>query len=139
VYSRISVAVDGSNHALKAFEKALEMAEHFNSSLDIIHVIDDSAYGTDSAEAFESVEKLKARGQKLVDDYKGRALEKNLKVRGLVEVGDPSQTIIETAEQNNSDLIIIGSRGLGLFKELLLGSVSHKVALHSKCPVMMVR
>lgn len=57
----------------------------------------------------------------------------------LLKLGDYAQVIIDTADQNNYDLIVMGSRGLSVFKELLLGSVSFKVMHHAKCPVMVVR
>ena len=134
------MAVDGSDHAERAFDKSVNLAHHFDSSLDVVHVIDDSAYGADSAEAYEAIEGLKVKGMKLLDKYKSKAQGSNLKqVRTFLEVGNPAKSIIERASQNNSDLIIVGSRGLGLFKELLIGSVSSKVSQHAKCQVMMVR
>lgn len=57
----------------------------------------------------------------------------------LLKKGDAAQRIIETARDENCDLIVLGHRGMGAFKELLLGSVSHKVAIHAGCPVLVVR
>ncbi|WKT79177.1 universal stress protein [Lysinibacillus fusiformis] len=52
--------------------------------------------------------------------------------------GDPSHQILEYAKEHEQELIIIGSRGLSGMKELMLGSVSHKVAQLSKCSVLIV-
>jgi len=57
----------------------------------------------------------------------------------MIKQGDPAQIIIEIANRQNYDLIIMGSRGMSAFKELLLGSVSLKVMHHASCPVMVVR
>jgi nucleotide-binding universal stress UspA family protein len=54
-------------------------------------------------------------------------------------LGDYAQVIINTISENNYDLIVMGSRGLSVFKKLLLGSVSFKVMHHAKCSVIVVR
>jgi nucleotide-binding universal stress UspA family protein len=55
------------------------------------------------------------------------------------EIGEPSEQILEVARAGGFDHIVIGSRGLSLVKELLLGSVSERVARKSTCPVTLVR
>lgn len=57
----------------------------------------------------------------------------------VIETGDASSEILHYADKNNIDLIVIGARGLGKFKQLLLGSVSNKVITHSHCPVLIVK
>ena len=53
--------------------------------------------------------------------------------------GDPAEAILQCAEDENASLIVIGSRGVGDLKSLLLGSVSHKLVQHSKCPCLVVK
>ena len=53
--------------------------------------------------------------------------------------GDPAKNILETAQDKEADLIVIGTRGLGTLKGLLMGSVSQKVAQLSKCPCITVK
>jgi nucleotide-binding universal stress UspA family protein len=53
--------------------------------------------------------------------------------------GPPADAILRVAETEKHDLIVMGSRGLGLFQELLLGSVSERVLRHAKIPVLIVR
>ena len=60
-------------------------------------------------------------------------------VRMLLQEGDAAQRIMETAIEIKCELLLIGSRGRGGFKELLLGSVSHKVTNHASCPVLVVK
>ena len=52
-FSKILVAVDGSKYAKKAFDKSIYLAQKCDSKIDLIHVVDDSAYGGDNATAFE--------------------------------------------------------------------------------------
>ena len=65
--------------------------------------------------------------------------EKKLKITGGVMQGSPGQVIVETAEEWGADLIVMGSRGLGAWNRLLLGSVSNAVLHHAKCSVEIVR
>ena len=139
MFSRILVAVDGSESAKKAFEKSIYLAQKCNSQLDIIHVVLDFTYGGDSATTFELIEELKEKGMKLLEQCKSQAIKNNVLVETLLELGDHAQVIIDTANKGDYDLIIMGSRGLSPFKELLLGSVSFKVMHHARCPVMVVR
>lgn len=139
MFPRILVAVDGSESAKKAFEKSVSLAQICNSELDVIHVVVDSIYGGDSATTFDLIEELKERGRQLLEQCKSEAIRSNVKVRTLLQLGDHAQVIIDTANRNDYDLIIMGSRGLSPFKELLVGSVSLKVMHHARCPVMVVR
>lgn len=139
MFSRILVAVDGSESARKAFEMSVYLAQRCDSKLDIIHVVLDSVYGGDSAVAFDLIEELKEKGKKLLEECKGEAMRNSVQAETLLKIGDHAQVIIDTANKNNYDLIVMGSRGLGAFKELLLGSVSFKVMHHASCPVMVIR
>jgi nucleotide-binding universal stress UspA family protein len=56
-----------------------------------------------------------------------------------VQVGEPADEIVDLARLEGFDLIVVGSRGLGQVKELLVGSVSHKVVHMAPCPVLVVR
>jgi nucleotide-binding universal stress UspA family protein len=56
-----------------------------------------------------------------------------------LEVGKPVHTVLDAAERERIDLIVLGSRGRGLVQEVLLGSVSHQVITHAPCPVLVVR
>ena len=67
------------------------------------------------------------------------ALGGKLKITGEVLQGSPKQVIVERAEEWGADLIVMGSRGLGAWNRLLLGSVSNAVVHHAKCSVEIVR
>jgi nucleotide-binding universal stress UspA family protein len=88
--------------------------------------------------------------RKLLEDYKKEnqliltkcseiANNKGIKIETKLLQGNPSSVIIDFCENEKQDIIIMGSRGMGKFKELVLGSVSNKVLHHSSCPVMIVR
>ncbi|MCL7022525.1 hypothetical protein MKW94_013648 [Papaver nudicaule] len=61
------------------------------------------------------------------------------KVETLMIEGDPKDIICQAAEQMDTDLVVVGSRGLGQIKRAFLGSVSDYCAHHAKCPVLIVK
>jgi nucleotide-binding universal stress UspA family protein len=79
--------------------------------------------------------------QGLVDDAVALAKKSGITAAGLV--ADPAYSIVEAivqaASSHNIDLIVVGSRGLGGFKKLLIGSVSAAVVNHAHCSVLVVR
>ncbi len=60
-------------------------------------------------------------------------------VKKILQLGDPSDIIINTAEERQADLIVIGARGLGLIQEKIFGSVSHRVMTHAPCSTFIVK
>jgi len=138
VFSKILVAIDGSESAKKAFTKSLLLALKCNSKLDLVHVVQ-CELGGDSATTFELIEQLQAKAKIILDEYRKEAIKNNIPIEVMLKQGDPAQIIIEIANASNYDLIITGSRGMSAFKELLLGSVTLKVIHHVHCPVMVVR
>jgi len=138
---RILLASDGSNHAAKATETAIDLATQLpNANITIFHVRASSPKRGDLVRAKFDVETL-------VQQEAKQAIKTTLNkfhqagVRFMLEValGDPAIEIVQYAEKEKFDLIIIGSRGLNTLGEVLLGSVSHKVVHEAVCPVMVVK
>ena len=81
-----------------------------------------------------------AIGDYLLQSSKRVAAERGVKeVKGVVTDGDPAKAILDCAKIEGADLIVIGSRGLGDLKGLLVGSVSHKVCQLADCTCITVR
>lgn len=139
---KILVATDGSDNAKKALIEAKKMGEILGADIDIIKVIDEiiiNPYTTQQYHTMQTDEELKRLGEELLveslkffDDYKG-------KVDTKLRRGDPGNAIIKEVEKEGYDLIVMGSRGLGTFSRVLLGSVSNKVVNHVKTNVLIVR
>lgn len=138
MFSRMLVAVDGSESAKKAFEKSIYLAQKCNSKLDIVHVVQ-CELGGDSAITFDLMGELKTKAEKMLDEYKIQAEKSIILVEVIMTQGDPSQVIIDLAKTKRYDLIIMGTRGKNALHKLLIGSVSQKVMHHAICPVMVVR
>ncbi len=125
---RILVATDGSDHARKAIGYACDIASKYDAAIYLIHVI--SLPPTTHSEAF--FEPLRDHARKAGEDIIRKA-EKDARKKGIKNVqislvdGDPTSEILKYAEENDVDMIVLGSRGLGKLGMLMLGSVSHKV------------
>jgi Universal stress protein UspA and related nucleotide-binding proteins len=142
VFKRIVVAYDGSDHAIKALNTAIELAKAFNSKLDVVEVVDTAALlGMGFAPVpSDVIAQVYNKAQNDVEQAKKKAQEAGVKdVTSQVLEGDPATSIIEYASKNGADLIVIGSRGLSTFKRLILGSVSSKVVQESRVPVLVIK
>ena len=161
-------ATDGSKHAGKALRLAAELAGKFNAKLIVMHVMGQGKVPEELAHMAE-VEHLAGPAEvdttpprvpipqgglqsnsnqkihvfisdKLVEDAVDMARAKGVKdVQSIVENGDPSSRILETAEKHKVDMIVMGSRGLGNLKGLLVGSVSPKVNHLCPCTCVSVK
>jgi nucleotide-binding universal stress UspA family protein len=76
---------------------------------------------------------------KILERCKELASKSGINIHTVLLEGDPASKVIGYSEMEGFDIIIMGSRGTGKFKELILGSVSNKVIHHAKCSVMLVR
>lgn len=150
---RIIVPVDGSPSSEKALNYAILLARAYGAEMQIIHAIrhieltktvmmrsfsSKAAFSTD-----ELYEDLKKEAYRWIDEYERKAKSagvSNVTAKILVEVGKSEvQMISEYAEAVKADMVVMGSRGLGTFKRLVLGSIAHGVVSHAHCPVLVVR
>ena len=139
MFETILVAVDGSKHSDAAFDVAVDIAQKYGSQLFVLHVFQGgTGSGTLVSSGVEDANR--SIGQQILNSYEAKINERHLQsVRMLLQEGDAAQRIMETAREVKCGLVLIGSRGRGGFKELLLGSVSHKVTNHADYPVLVVK
>jgi nucleotide-binding universal stress UspA family protein len=139
MFENILVAVDGSKHSDAAFDVATDIAQKYSSQLFILHVFQGGT-GSGTLVSSEFEDDMRFVGQQILDSYEAKAKQKGLQnVRMFLQEGDAAKRIMETANEIDCGLLLMGSRGRGGFKELLLGSVSHKVTNHADCSVLMVK
>lgn len=147
---RILVAVDGSKPSIDASVQAIDIAKKLGAELIALYVISpDTRYhyledtlSPKLPSAFKEVLMLAMqRGEKHVNNVRRMAKQKNIKVKTDVIVGISSvvKEILEYAEKNKIDMIVIGSRGLSGFKKMLLGSVASGVVTYAHCPVLVAK
>ena len=139
MFENILVAVDGSKHSDAAFDVAMDIAQKYGSQLFVLHVFQGGT-GAGTLVSSSDEDDNRSIGQEILNSYEETAKERGLQnVRMLLEEGDAAQRIMETASEVKCGLLLLGSRGRGGFKELLLGSVSHKVTSHADCPILIAK
>lgn len=136
---KIAVAVDGSDNALRAAKHAILLAQYLpEAHLEIMHVADyDKA--KDERLLAQSPESLALKREQKVQPIQELAQSVGLEIKTTMLKGHPSQEIITYVKEQSIDQLVIGSRGLNVFQEMVLGSVSHKVMKHADCPVTIVK
>ena len=87
----------------------------------------------------ELLDAYKKEGQLILSKCSNEATRKGLSINTKLLQGNPSSAILDFCEKEKYVIIVMGSRGTGKFKELVLGSVSSKVLHHSSCPDMIIR
>jgi nucleotide-binding universal stress UspA family protein len=141
MFSKILVGVDSSQPAKKALEYASNLVIKNDSKLYIVHVIEEFGGDMQAWEQHDSyVNELRRLSKDLLKENESRAKELGVaKIHTIKEEGNPAEKILQIANDKEIDTIVVGSRGLSTAKEFLLGSVSHKIIHHAKCPVVIVR
>lgn len=147
MFERILCCVDGSQHALQAAEAACALAGRFGGKLTFLTVAKE-LQPSESVRRFMAIEHLSGEPQYVLDEYTEEILDKAKDVaernglrgvRSEVRSGNPARSIVEYAERNKVDCIVLGSRGMGDIGGVLLGSVSFKVNSLAKCTVVTVK
>lgn len=135
MYRKILLAVDGSEHSKRAAKHAINVASLLpGAKVEIISVIDPSKVKTEVLHG-----ELRQKRQQALEEIKNTFEKENVSYELKIERGDPGPTIVSYANRNGFDLVVIGSRGLNSLQEMVLGSVSHKVAKRVHCPVMIIK
>jgi nucleotide-binding universal stress UspA family protein len=138
---RILVPIDFSDNSVTATSQAGALARRFRSEITLLHVSEflggyalsgPLGYGITSDEA-ERAEQL-SRLRKQLEEF-ARADLSGLSVKRILCCGDPAKVIVQRARDEKSDLIVMSTRGQGVFRRFLLGSVTAKVLHDAECPV----
>lgn len=140
MFERILLAVDGSEHALHATRKAADLARCMKpAELRIVVAFDTIPLYLGEPNLQMAISNRKGEAEEILKAAVKELGEVPGEIHSEIIEGDPASTIIEVAEVRKSDIIVMGSRGLGRLAGLLLGSTSQKVASHAPCPVLVVR
>ncbi|MBT2659346.1 universal stress protein [Bacillus sp. ISL-18] len=139
MYKKIALATDGSEHSERAAENAINIAKCSpNSKIEVLYVVDPDRVKSDVLSNWNSAD--------IGDSRKGRmrevermAEESGVSYEIKILHGEPGPVIVDYVNKNKFEIVIIGSRGLNVLQEFVLGSVSHKVAKRANCPVLIVK
>ena len=146
----ILVPIDGSEHSNNALKFGLDLAEKYSAKLTLLSVAQPVVVTgpmfitqpmmppTSTAMYVQAIES--AHKKMLEDTYNRAKAEKpDLEISKRLVDGRPADQIVEIADKEKFDLIVIGSRGVGGVKKFFLGSVSDRVADEAHCPVLIVK
>jgi nucleotide-binding universal stress UspA family protein len=145
MFERIVVGTDGSETAAQAVKEAVELAKVAKARLEIVSAYEpvpqsrlreegegisgDVAYSVNPREDVQLV----------LDKAAGEAKKANVDVVTHPREGDPADAILDVAEENNADLVIVGNKGMTGARRFLLGSVPNKISHHAPCDVWIVK
>jgi nucleotide-binding universal stress UspA family protein len=135
--SKILVGVDGSEYSDKAFEYAVSMIQNHKQQLLIVHIIENLGNI-----GYSNFNQLKQDSQTILQKYRTNAERKGLKssIEIIEDQGNsPAEKILDIAETEKVDIIIVGTKGRKPLEQFLLGSTSYKVVHYSKCTVIIVK
>jgi nucleotide-binding universal stress UspA family protein len=134
---RILLAYDGSEGAKRALEQASELVEGDGRSMTVVSVAETVNLGRGGSNIVPEDQDVERRRElaEAVELLSGRGV----KVRAVERKGEPAAMIIDEAEKEHTELIVIGTRGLNAAKRVVLGSVSTDVVQHAPCSVLVVR
>ena len=145
MFSRIVVGTDGSETAKQAVREATQLAKQTGASLDIVSAFDPvppSRLREERLEAPSDIEHA-VNPQEDVNAILAEAQSEvggsGVEVRTFPRQGEPADAILDVAEEQDADLIVVGNKGMTGAKRFLLGSVPNKVSHHAPCSVLIVR
>ena len=145
MFARIVVGTDGSETAKQAVREATELAKNTGASLDVVS-------------AFEPVSSARLREERLeapsdiehavnphedvnaiLSEAESEVTAAGVQVHTFARQGEPADAILDVAEEQGADLIVVGNKGMTGAKRFLLGSVPNKVSHHAPCSVLIIR
>ncbi|MCO4097211.1 universal stress protein [Macrococcus canis] len=137
MYKSILLAADGSDNSYRAAKEVLNLCSD-NTTVTILTVesIDESVDNVlHSVEGQGAGDKRKKKLQKITELFDSN----NIRYTVRIEKGEPKEKVVESANSGQYEIVVLGTRGLNGLQEMVLGSVSHKVAKRSEIPVLIVK
>lgn len=139
-YEKIMIATDGSKEVEKAIKAGIKFAKLTGARLYAVYVIVSTGYSPRDLGWEDSLrEFLEAEAKKAVTFVEETGKISGVKVESVILEGNATDKILEFAEQEDMDLIVMGTLGKTGLDRFLMGSVAENVLRHSKIPVMVVK
>ncbi len=136
---KILVPVDGSPYSLKAVESACNLAKAQPSSQTLLLAVAPELYDLEDGGHYVA-DKLKGQAERALSDAKAKAQEKGVSPQTRLASGvSVADEIVRLAKEENADLVVIGSRGLGAKTSFFLGGTATKVVTYAPCSVLVVK
>lgn len=140
--SKILIPIDFSEDSERAIELALRVATRGHTTIELLHIVEKQVYAPDlslTEPVVPIVEQVQERALGALERLAKRTIPGDMARSLRVEIGHASKTIVEIADEEGADLIVMGTLGLTGVRHLLVGSTTEKVIRHADCPVLTVR
>ena len=145
IFRKIMLATDGSELAKKAVDTAIEISKLGQAKLYAVHVISLGDYYSSmplsiDAEWIKAMEEhLRIEGEEAIAYVENAGRAANVEVEPVILEGNPANEIVDFAEKNDIELIVMGTHGKTGIQRFLIGSVAENVVRHSKKSVLVVK
>ena len=145
MFGSIVVGTDGSSTAKEAVRQATDLAQSVGAKLHVVSAYEPVPEGRLQGERQEMPEDMqwmvnpREDVNNTLEEAANRIKEAGVEVETHARGGDPADAILDVAEEQGVDLIVVGNKGMTGAKRFLLGSVPNKVSHHAPCSVMIIR
>ena len=138
-FRTVMLATDLSTASDAATTVALDLAASLRARLLAVSVVDPGALRLPGGRYAARVDQVRTERERFAQELVARGRSMGVTVDFLVWEGDPGEAIIDAAQAEGADMIVVGSHGRGTVGRFLIGSVSDHVVRNASCPVLVVR
>ena len=140
IIQKILVPLDGSEHSSRALEVAIQLAKQLKCKLVLLTVYSMVAASGSSPElSLMAIDASRDRGKEILKSAEEKVKSEMIEVETELAAGTAVEAIVGKSKIGKFDIIVMGARGLGTVKKLLIGSVSEGVVKNASCPVLIVK
>src|SRR3954452_1512567 len=145
MFARIVVGTDGSETAKLAVREAAELAKKTGAPRDVVSASEPGPSSRLREERLESPADIEHAVNPhedvtaILGEAENDVKDGGVEVRTFARQGEPADAILDVAEENGADLIVVGNKGMTGAKRFLLGSVPNKISHHAPCSVLIIR
>jgi len=136
---KIVVAYDGSSESERALNWAIDLAGKLRSDVVVVSVVKPPEFSPTISEIEEFYEDGEKHFRPLLNKVEEKVNSLIISLRTEILRGHPAESIVRYAFDRRADLVVMGTRGTGGFKSLIIGSVAQKVVAYSKVPVVVIK
>jgi nucleotide-binding universal stress UspA family protein len=140
---KVLVPIDFSDYSKSALKYAVNFAKSFSADITLVYVVEPIIYPPDFSMGQIAIPAVSTewdeRAQEELDKLAKTEISKDVKVKSIIKTGKPFVEIIETAKEEEIDLIIIATHGHSGVEHILFGSTAEKVVRKAPCPVLTLR
>ena len=141
MFSKLLVPVDGSENSVRALEAAIFLSKKIDAHVTVMHVMQKppTVYIHPQKELEELLLNYRREAEQILARCEEIGNRNGVELKKVIIEGDVASKILRFAEKEGLDMIVMGHRGSGRFKEMVLGSVSQKVLNQTKRSVLIIR